>query len=122
MDKPVHLTEADFDKFVADNEMVIIDFWATWCRPCQMVAPILDELAKEYEGKIAIGKVDTDRERGLAMKYGANSIPTFWAFKEGKPVGRFVGALPKASFVDICKQMIDLDMKKVEEEAAKAAQ
>ena len=122
MSKPVHLTESSFDQFVSDNEIVLIDFWADWCRPCKMVAPILDELAQEYSGKVTIGKVDTDSERGLAMKYGANSIPTFWAFKQGKPVGRFVGAYPKASFVDIFKQLIDLDMAKVaEEEAAKAA-
>lgn len=113
MSKPTHLTEATFDKFIADNEMVIIDFWATWCRPCQMVAPILDELAQEHDGVIAIGKVDTDNERGLAGKYGATSIPTFWAFKEGKPVGRFVGAYPKAQFQDIIKQLKELDMAKV---------
>lgn len=117
MSKPTHLTEATFDQFVADNELVLIDFWADWCRPCKMVAPILDELAGEFESEgLHIGKVDTDAERNLAMKYGATSIPTFWAFKQGKPVGRFVGAYPKQQFVDIIKQMIDLDMDKLEEE------
>ncbi len=121
MNKPVHLTEATFDQFIADNKMVIIDFWATWCRPCQMVAPILDELAQEHADVIAIGKVDTDNERGLAGKYGATSIPTFWAFKEGKPVGRFVGAYPKAQFQNIIDQLKELDMAKVEAEAAEAS-
>lgn len=117
MSKPTHLTEATFDQFVADNELVLIDFWADWCRPCKMVAPILDELAGEFESEgLHIGKVDTDAERNLAMKYGATSIPTFWAFKQGKPVGRFVGAYPKAQFIDIIKQMIELDMEKLEEE------
>ena len=122
MSKPVHLTEATFDSFIADHKLVIVDFWADWCRPCKMVAPILDELAEEYEKDgLFIGKVDTDTEKNLAMKYGATSIPTFWAFKEGKPVGRFVGAHPKAQFVDIIKQMISLDMDKLEEEQAQTS-
>lgn len=112
---PIHLSDETFDEFVSQTPIVLVDFWATWCGPCRMVAPILEDLAKEYSGKVWVGKVDTDKYPRLAMKFGASSIPTFWAFKEGKPVGRFVGAHPKASFVDIFKQLIDLDMSKIEQ-------
>lgn len=118
VEEPVILNLDDFDDFVENSPIVVIDFWAEWCGPCKMVAPILKDLAKEYSGKVWIGKVDTDSNRELAMKYGATSIPTFWAFKNGKPVGRFVGAQPKAAFVDVFKQLIELDMKKFEEEMA----
>jgi len=118
--EPINLTGESFDKFIEHTPIVLIDFWAEWCGPCRAVAPVLKELAKEYEGKVWIGKVDTEDQPQLAMKYGATSIPTFWAFKEGIPVGRFVGAYPKPAFIDIFKQLIDLDMddvrKKMEEQ------
>jgi thioredoxin 1 len=116
--KPVNLTDETFDDFIKNSPIVLVDFWAIWCGPCKMVAPILEDLAAEYSGKIWVGKVDTDKYPQLAMKFGATSIPTFWAFKEGEPVGRFVGAYPKPAFVDIFKQLIKLDMDKVRAEQA----
>lgn len=116
--KPIVLSEGDFEDYVQNTPIMLVDFWAEWCGPCKMVGPILDELAGEYEGKVWVGKVDTDANRNIAMKYGASSIPTFWAFKEGVPVGRFVGAQPKAAFVDVFKQLIELDMEKVRAEIA----
>lgn len=117
--KPIVLSEDTFDDFVKNTPIMIVDFWAEWCGPCKMVGPILDELAGEYEGKVWVGKVDTDANRQIAMKYGASSIPTFWAFKEGIPVGRFVGAQPKKAFVDVFKQLIELDMDTVRKEMEK---
>ncbi|OLS25239.1 MAG: Thioredoxin [Candidatus Heimdallarchaeota archaeon LC_2] len=116
--KPIVLSEGDFEDYIQNTPIMVVDFWAEWCGPCKMVGPILDELAGEYEGKVWVGKVDTDANRQIAMKYGASSIPTFWAFKEGVPVGRFVGAQPKAAFVDVFKQLIELDMDKVRAEMA----
>ncbi|MHA2252185.1 MAG: thioredoxin [Candidatus Kariarchaeaceae archaeon] len=119
--KPVDLNTENFDSFIANTPIVLVDFWAAWCGPCKMVAPVLAELAEEYQGKVWVGKVDTDKYPQLAMKFGATSIPTFWAFKEGEPVGRFVGAYPKPAFIDMFKQMIELDMDKVRAEAAAKA-
>jgi len=117
--EPVILTNDTFDKFIEETPMVVVDFWAEWCGPCKMVAPILESLAEEYTGKVWVGKVNVDENPQLAMKYGASSIPTFWAFKEGVPVGRFVGALPRQAFENLYKQLIDLDMDKVRAEQEK---
>lgn len=116
--KPVKLNEGSFDEFIAQSPIVLVDFWAEWCGPCRMVAPILDSIAEEYSGKVWIGKVNVDENQRLAMKYGANSIPTFWAFKEGVPVGRFVGALPRQAFENVVKQLLDLDMDEVRRQQA----
>lgn len=117
---PVTLTNETFDEFIQETPIVVVDFWAEWCGPCKMVAPVLSELATEYKGKVWVGKVDVDNQKELAMKYGATSIPTFWAFKEGEPVGRFVGAQPKPAFEDVFKQLLDLDMEEVRKKKAEA--
>jgi thioredoxin 1 len=117
--KTLALSENSFDEFIAQSPIALIEFWAEWCGPCKMVAPLLEELAESYSGKVWIGKVDTDHEQKLAMKYGAQSIPTFWAFKEGVPVGRFVGAQSKMAFEDIFKQLFNLDMDTVREQMKK---
>jgi len=119
---PVKLTTDTFDEFIQQTPIVIVDFWAEWCGPCKMVGPILDDLATEYKGKVWVGKVNVDEQGALARKYGATSIPTFWAFKEGQPVGRFVGAQPKPAFEDVFKQLIDLDMEEVRRKQAEKAQ
>ena len=79
----------------------MVDFWATWCGPCKMLAPVVEDLGKKYEGKALIGKVDVDENQALAGKYGVMSIPTVIFFKDGKEIAREVGALPPESFTRI---------------------
>ena len=93
--EPVDLNLDNFDQFIQDHPIVIVDFWASWCGPCRAVAPVLKEIAKEYSGKVWIGKIDVDKNPDLAMRFRAMSIPTFWVFKNGKQIGNFMGAHPK---------------------------
>ena len=92
--KPIHLNYPNFDKVVA-NSTILIDFWAAWCSPCKMQDPILEEVAKELNGKALIGKVNVDDNRTLASKYNIMSIPTMILFKNGQNVHQFVGVQPK---------------------------
>ncbi|MFH1559840.1 MAG: thioredoxin [Chloroflexota bacterium] len=97
MAAPKAVTDSDFEQEVLEAETpVLVDFWAEWCVPCKMVAPVLDDLADEYDGKIKFTKVDVDTNPQTAMKYGIRSIPTLLVFKGGSPVDQVVGALPKA--------------------------
>ncbi len=92
------VTDADFQKEVLEaNIPVLVDFWAEWCGPCKMVAPILDELSTELAGKVKIVKLNVDENRTTMMKYSVRSIPTMILFKNGEPVDMKVGAAPKAS-------------------------
>ncbi len=96
MAKPVHVTEQDFDAQVLKAaEPVLVDFWAEWCAPCRMIAPIVEDLAQEYEGKVKVAKVDVDDNSGIANRYGIMSIPTLAIFKGGEMVERLVGYMPK---------------------------
>jgi len=96
MTQPIHVSDSEFQDKVLDSETpVIVDFWAPWCGPCRMVAPILEELAKDYDGKLVIAKVNTDENPQWAMKYGIQSIPTMLFVKGGQIVDRMVGAAPK---------------------------
>jgi thioredoxin 1 len=91
------VTDNDFEQEVLEAETpVLVDFWAEWCAPCKMVAPVIDDLAEEYDGKIKFTKVDVDVNPQTAMKYGIRSIPTLLVFKGGSPVDQVVGAVPKA--------------------------
>jgi len=95
--KPVTLTDANFESEVIKSDIpVLIDFWATWCGPCKAVAPIVEDLANEYNGKIKIGKVDVDENQQTAIKYGIRSIPTLLIIKNGKVNDMIIGAVPKA--------------------------
>ncbi|AEM78606.1 thioredoxin [Thermoanaerobacter thermohydrosulfuricus] len=102
------ITLENFEQEVVNSDVpVLIDFWAEWCMPCRMVAPIIDELAKEYEGKIKVGKINVDEENELAMKFRIMSIPTIGLFKNGKMVDKIIGARPKADFVKFIEKHLN---------------
>ncbi len=97
MAKPVHVTEQSFDQEVLKAETpVLVDFWAEWCGPCRLIAPIVEDFAREYEGKLKVAKVDVDDSQNLAMKFNIMSIPMLGVFKGGQLVERIVGYMPKA--------------------------
>jgi thioredoxin len=98
-DRVVTVTQENFkDTVLGSDTPILVDFWATWCGPCRMVAPVLDDLATELDGKLKIGKVNVDENQDLAMQFRVSSIPAFVLFKNGQAVDRVVGALPKAAF------------------------
>jgi thioredoxin 1 len=93
----LHLTEAAFDQALAEHsEAVVVDFWAEWCGPCKAIAPTLDELAREYAGRVTIAKVNVDEHPGLAARFQVRSIPTLLFFKGGQVIDQVIGAVPKA--------------------------
>jgi thioredoxin 1 len=97
----VTLQDGTFDQEVLKSDTpVLVDFWAVWCGPCKAIAPAVDEIAKEYKGKLKVGKVDVDHAQQVAQRYGIRSIPTLLVFKGGRVVDTIVGAVPKSKLVD----------------------
>jgi len=107
MNEPVHVSDAEFEKVVLKaDKPVIVDFWAPWCGPCRMVAPILDKLAKEMSDKVLIAKVNTDENADWATRYGVRGIPTMLFINNGEVVHTQVGALPEALLRDVLDQFL----------------
>ena len=108
MSKPVSIDDSNFDQTVLQSaKPVLMDFWATWCKPCLMVAPILDELAEEYDDRITFVKLDVDQNPKTAAKYGIMSIPTLLIFKNGEPVSHMVGVRPKKELQENLEAALD---------------
>ena len=103
----VHTSDATFDKDVLKSEKpVLLDFWAEWCGPCRMVGPVVEEIAKEYEGKAVVGKVNVDHNPGISVKFGIRNIPALLFFKNGEIVDKQIGAVPKSILTDkLVKQL-----------------
>lgn len=98
MAHPQEVTDADFEEQVLNADTpVLVDFWAEWCAPCKMIAPIVDQLAEEYDGQVKFAKLDVDTNPQAPMTYGVRGIPTLLIFKDGQPVDQVVGAVPKAA-------------------------
>lgn len=109
INEPIHVTDAAFEKSVIQSELpVVVDFWAPWCGPCRMVAPVLDKLANEYAGKLLIAKVNTDENPEWAQQYGVQGIPTMLFFANGKIIHRQVGALPEPMLRDTVTQFLEV--------------
>lgn len=89
------LTDANFDQMLKEHPLMVVDCWAPWCAPCRMVAPVVEELARDYQGKIAFGKLNVDYNRAVSARFGIMSIPTLLIFKNGQLVDQKVGAMPK---------------------------
>ncbi len=107
MGKPVNVDGTSWDKEVLEpQELVMVDFWAVWCGPCQMIAPVIEELATEYDGKLRVCKVNTDENPEIAGRYQIMGIPTLLFFKGGNPVDKVVGAASKKQFIEKIESLL----------------
>ncbi|MEO1942130.1 MAG: thioredoxin [Campylobacterales bacterium] len=102
----MELNSQNFAEVIKNNKVVMVDFWAPWCGPCRMIAPTIEELAKEYEGRAVIAKVNTDENQDLAIKFGIRSIPTVLFIKNGQVVDGLIGAAPKNMYVEKLEKLL----------------
>jgi thioredoxin 1 len=101
------ITDSTFDQEVLTSDIpVLVDFWAPWCGPCRMVAPVVDELSQEFDGQVKVVKINTDENPTIASQYGIRSIPTLIVFKDGQPGDRIVGALPKSTLANTLEKYL----------------
>jgi len=100
----IHFNQESFDKTLKEGKLMMVDFWAEWCGPCKMLGPVIEDLAGKYEGKAIVGKVNTDEEPGLAIRYNVTGIPTVIFFKDGEEIDRKVGVMPPDAFVQVLEQ------------------
>lgn len=108
MGKPIEITDANFEQEVLQSDLpVLIDFWAVWCGPCRVIAPVVEEIASEYEGKVKVGKLDVDNNPNTAIKFGIRSIPTLLIFNEGQVSDQLIGAVPKGHIVDRLQKVLN---------------
>ncbi len=105
-DKPLVVTDDDFDSVSTRYPLVLIDCWASWCAPCHLMAPIIERLAREYFGKVVVGKLNADENRKTAMRFGVMALPTLLILKNGHLVDRIIGALPKARIESVMMKHI----------------
>ncbi len=96
----LEITDANFEEYLNSGKPMVLDFWAEWCGPCRMVAPIIDELATKYEGQVNIGKMDVDNNNDVVAQFGVRNIPTVLFFKNGEMVDKLVGANTKDKFIE----------------------
>lgn len=97
----IEITDSNFDEVVTNSDKpVLVDFWAEWCGPCRLVGPVVDEIAKEYEGKAVVGKVNVDENPDISVKFGIRNIPALLFFKNGEIVDKQIGAVPKSALVE----------------------
>ncbi|NYT19602.1 MAG: thioredoxin [Methanosarcinales archaeon] len=105
-DSPIHATDGNFDELISKYQVIVIDCWAEWCGPCRKLVPVIDALAREMQGKIVFGKLNTDENQMTARKFNITAIPTLLVFKDGKPAGQVVGALQKEQLVERLNKLI----------------
>jgi len=107
LEMALEITDGNFEDLVLKSDKpVLVDFWATWCGPCRMLGPVIEEISKEYEGKVTVGKVDVDNNQDFAGKYGIRNIPTVLVFQNGEVVGRQVGVAPKKTYTDALDSLL----------------
>lgn len=108
MSKTITLNDNNFESEVLNSEIpVLVDFWAEWCGPCRALAPVIEEIAEDYDGKLKVGKLNVDENPGVPSAYDIRSIPTLLVFKDGAVQDRLVGALPKNHIVDLIESMLE---------------
>ena len=105
MGKTIELNDSNFDQTINSDKPVLVDFWAEWCAPCRIIAPIIEEIAGEYAEQLKVGKIDVDGNPQVSMNYGIRSIPTLLLFKDGKPVDQIIGAVAKDAILNKVKPL-----------------